>query len=312
MKNLFDYATKELSQDAFLMWMFDSWEDKDLQPVVENLIRKFCNKEFKEIRNIEVQPQWHKIDVSIHFDADGVKQHIFIEDKTTSLEHNQLSVYSGEIKKEYDDNNCYKVFYKTSLISPQEKERIYNAEWVNIYDVFDICDFFSKFSDTKNIILSQYIEHIKKQAALCKNTDVPNCTDKKEALQQWTGFFAQFSSKISEKYKYDIQIKNGSYATLTIWKADDNIGEDKKRSYPTLEICSKDCKVNILCRDARDTTKRETVGELVLQKDGPFKKSIGTGKICVAKNYFSSKEDLESGFDELFEIYELVLNEWQK
>ena len=27
MENLFDYATKELSQDAFLRWLFESWNE---------------------------------------------------------------------------------------------------------------------------------------------------------------------------------------------------------------------------------------------------------------------------------------------
>ena len=41
MKNLFDYATKELSQDAFLCWLFESWEDADLKEVAFGLLRKF-------------------------------------------------------------------------------------------------------------------------------------------------------------------------------------------------------------------------------------------------------------------------------
>lgn len=32
-KNLFDFATKELSQDAFLRWLIESAEDPDVAPV---------------------------------------------------------------------------------------------------------------------------------------------------------------------------------------------------------------------------------------------------------------------------------------
>lgn len=36
MKNLFDFATKELSQDAFLRWFVSNYEDSKLENIVIN------------------------------------------------------------------------------------------------------------------------------------------------------------------------------------------------------------------------------------------------------------------------------------
>ncbi|MEI3536529.1 MAG: hypothetical protein V8R16_07320 [Bacilli bacterium] len=68
MENLFNYATKELSQDAFLMWLMANYnceEDKQLK----DASRKFICKLFEinnvdinenDILNVEVYPQENK------------------------------------------------------------------------------------------------------------------------------------------------------------------------------------------------------------------------------------------------------------
>lgn len=43
MKNLFDFATKELSQDAFLRWLFENYncENEDVKKVCEKILSEF-------------------------------------------------------------------------------------------------------------------------------------------------------------------------------------------------------------------------------------------------------------------------------
>ena len=41
MKNLFNYATKELSQDAFLMWLFENYDDSELGEIANALLGNF-------------------------------------------------------------------------------------------------------------------------------------------------------------------------------------------------------------------------------------------------------------------------------
>lgn len=98
MKNIFDYATKELSQDAFLCWLFASWEDSDLQDVVISLLKKFGIKvRAQDIYEIRAFTQICKIDVSIVIRTTGTLYFLFIEDKTDSSEHNQLELYDRKI-----------------------------------------------------------------------------------------------------------------------------------------------------------------------------------------------------------------------
>ena len=47
MKNLFDYATKELSQDAFLMWLFANYDDPKIGILANDILGTFCD--FEEI-----------------------------------------------------------------------------------------------------------------------------------------------------------------------------------------------------------------------------------------------------------------------
>ena len=66
MKNLFDYATKELSQDAFLRWLFENYEDPILGEAANDIIGKFCNfRENEKLQALETKTQWNKIDISI-------------------------------------------------------------------------------------------------------------------------------------------------------------------------------------------------------------------------------------------------------
>ena len=102
MKNLFDYATKELSQDAFLRWLFENGFDENcqnekLKKVARNLFNEFTNNEFKdkEVKELITVAQWKKIDVSVWFKVDGMEHLIVIEDKTDSKEHNQLTILFG-------------------------------------------------------------------------------------------------------------------------------------------------------------------------------------------------------------------------
>ena len=108
MENVFNYATKELSQDAFLMWLIANYnceEDKQLK----DASRKFICKLFainnidineNDILNAKVYPQKNKIDIYAIIDIkDKGKYGVFIEDKTSSFEHNQLANIITILKK---------------------------------------------------------------------------------------------------------------------------------------------------------------------------------------------------------------------
>lgn len=122
--NLFDYATSELSQDAFLLWLLE-WgnpcyleQDKNLNAISQTFIRKILGeKDDFEITEVKVFKQQQHIDVlAIINNSDA----IIIEDKTNTSEHSrQISTYTDVIKKKYPDLSLTCVYYKSGNESKQ-------------------------------------------------------------------------------------------------------------------------------------------------------------------------------------------------
>ncbi len=163
-QNIFDYATSELSQDAFISLLiawFDS-PDKNLRNIstdfISSLYREYVIRKFRwsasekdfiysqykkheldmkiEIKSVEIKQQHFKIDVYFEVkDISGKKIIPFIvEDKTWTEPHSdQLKEY---VQKVCDDKNCdahdiVKIFFKTGHITEKDKELTKNIETKN-------------------------------------------------------------------------------------------------------------------------------------------------------------------------------------
>lgn len=196
MENLFNYATKELSQDAFLMWLMANYnceEDKELK----DASRKFICKLFainnidineNDILNVEVYPQENKIDIYAIIDVqDKGKYGVFIEDKTSSFEHNQLVKYNKNIEKIKNIDkldHVLKIFYKSHLIDNEERKRINDAKWKE-FSFDEIYNFFIEYKDVNNIILSQYSKYLEKLYLDSNNKEKPNDNN----INAWESYF---------------------------------------------------------------------------------------------------------------------------
>ena len=173
MKNLFDYATKELSQDAFLRWLFENYncEKETVRLTCKSLFDAFTDNEldFSKVESLNTLAQWKNIDVSLWFKCDKKDYLIVIEDKTTSEEHDQLENYNKKIEEHCNwlvktgknpIEKVYKVFYKTAEISLNEEERIKNAGWNKILTIKEIYKLFQDVVCTQSEILDGYAKHI--------------------------------------------------------------------------------------------------------------------------------------------------------
>ena len=174
MKNLFNYATKELSQDAFLCWFIANYDDEKIGSFSYEFINFITRYDFKngDIKELKITQQEHNMDIVVDLWVGDKKEHyaIVIEDKTTSSAHSgQLKKYAKEIgKKETNANNRRKVFYKVGKLSEQDEKELVNGDegypendrWI-VFDIEKIHDFFSKINETESEILNQYVEHIK-------------------------------------------------------------------------------------------------------------------------------------------------------
>lgn len=240
-KNLFDYATKELSQDAFLMWIIDSHDSED--KVERNVSRKLIKfltgiDEDEKLTEVWVKPQWFKIDITVFITtASGRKTALFIEDKTTSYEHNQLEDYNKSIEKivrweKGKITDVKKVFYKTSTIFGDERERITHAGWEEI-SFEEINNFWQDFINVENMIISQYAKHVTGIYKDSKNLTIP--TDNN--VIAWESYFR---NKIVPIFKNDCDCWTGKtrYNYSYFEARPLGLGDEKM---PYLEIRSRDC-----------------------------------------------------------------------
>lgn len=229
MKNLFDYATKELSQDAFLRWLFENYncENQEVVRVCKKIFNAFTKNEldFSKLEKLTTTAQWNKIDIAIWFKCDGKEYLIVVEDKTTSEEREQLEKYSKKLDKYCDMlvkkgnpiQKVYKVFYKTSKISGEEKERIEEAEWENVLGIEEIYNIFKDVEKTGSEVLDYYVERIKTLNKLWFNYNEFH-------INEWCKNFTIFTNYCDDIIKnypndhYRSRVYQGKYAETFIQK----------------------------------------------------------------------------------------------
>jgi hypothetical protein len=119
--NLFDFATSELSQDAFVCWLA-AWADPGCRAANEPLHAAgtvFVNRllevgrgpKVSEVRSVRVHRQWRDIDVLLVVNGDTA---IIVEDKTATKDHSdQLHRYRAAVTAEYPADRTAAVYLKT-------------------------------------------------------------------------------------------------------------------------------------------------------------------------------------------------------
>ena len=259
MKNIFDFATKELSQDAFLRWFFESYDDPSLKRIVLDFISTFSEGqleddegkrlpiEIRETDNLKIKTyaQSNDIDITVDIFVNEEKYCFVIEDKTTSDEHNQLKRYNEAVEKwtykpdikKPSNQWIYKIFYKTSTIDETERKRVKESGWT-VFDLYAIENFFSKYKNLTRIqLLNDYIEHLEKCKNDADNKELPSQNN----IQQWVSFFEKTVRPHLDKNRYNITIGDHyfGYAYLIIKTKD-------KENAPYLEFRSRDCLNNHL------------------------------------------------------------------
>lgn len=211
MKNIFDFATKELSQDAFLRWLFENYRC-DCPTVREACRRLFeaftegSKLHFDDIQDLKTVAQWKHIDVAIWFRIKGKEYLIAIEDKTASeLHDDQLNRYSKEIRnhnqwwREHENEYPYPerftrqdvfyIYYKTDVIQEADKAGIQAQKW-DVFDIFRICDLLGDIV-SENDVLRDYVSRLHDLRRSAKREAAPREWD----LVAWHSFFIDYAEK---------------------------------------------------------------------------------------------------------------------
>ena len=140
MKNIFEYATKELSQDAFLCCFIANCNDEAISEYSYDFINLITGFNFGvgDIKHVQIIQQGNNMDIIVDFwtsDNKDAKSHyvIIIEDKTNSSAGDNQLVKYAEIMDGWNTNEPgykdrrRKVFYKVNGLSNKDNSEIDKA-----------------------------------------------------------------------------------------------------------------------------------------------------------------------------------------
>lgn len=202
--NLFDYATSELSQDAFLCWLLahhpicqnedSEIKDKDISQCAENLLNELLGKhstELGKITELEIKRQYKKIDILVIINK---KYGLIIEDKTDTSEHgNQLGKYFKVVEKK--GLIPLGIYFKTG--DELKRDEIKRDEIKNKSDEDIECTYKTFYRDellevlkkhkTKNDIFTSFYNRLKKFEEDYKSYENNKVAD--WSSRAWSGFF---------------------------------------------------------------------------------------------------------------------------
>lgn len=186
-KNLFDYATSELSQDAFLCWLAANWdsEDETVHDSAQNLLFRCIqahtddtacnnsksytavdthpNERHEDIQVFKVTRQHEHMDVLLELGYEGRKYDVIVEDKTRSRDHDdQLNRYYGELSIESADVQIVGLYFKSDFV-PERRE--IEDSTSGRYVVMDYNDILGCLSNgSTNLILQSYRDRLQEKA----------------------------------------------------------------------------------------------------------------------------------------------------
>ncbi len=144
--NIFEYATKELSQDAFLCWLFSYAikgidKDNNIKACAIDFLKSFIPEleNEKEIFLTKApEKQFCRVDVLLTVND---KYKIIIEDKTYTHEHDdQLSVYRNCIETKFPDYTVVGVYYKIGFQSDLRTIKENNYKYFGLKTICSILD----------------------------------------------------------------------------------------------------------------------------------------------------------------------------
>lgn len=206
--NIFNYATSELSQDAFILWLLD-WAnpqyagcDEALCETAQNFVQLLLDKTDLEISSVDCKKQEHYIDA---FAVINNHYALIVEDKTNTSEHdNQINRYLEWVKKQkkYSNLELHCVYYKTGNESKHKLTSLQLKYASDLQDRFfriigkeDVLNILKK-TKSKNAIILDYIDRIKHLHELTNAFNKGSCKDWK--WETWQGFYMALENKLGK------------------------------------------------------------------------------------------------------------------
>jgi hypothetical protein len=203
--NIFEIATKELNQDAFITWLLqfadDKYETTDKvlnecgKSFVHQLIRKQLPNFAEQIVKVNAGRQWENIDVWAEIND---KYLVIIEDKTyTSSHSNQLTRYKNIaeewcLKNNYEKPIC--IYLKTGNESQSSLNGIIK-EGFAVFNRIDFINLLQQYTATQNNIFIDFLERLTRIEKSNNEFEDKNIGDWSDS--DWQGFFQYLEREIS-------------------------------------------------------------------------------------------------------------------
>ena len=202
--NLFYYATKELSQDAFICWLCSyaledaDITDKELVKCAHNLVCEFLErgieKDIDHDKAIlkEVKRQIDNIDVLLTVEYIGKIYKIIVEDKVHSSEHDdQLRRYKEKLSE--DNYDVIGIYFKTGFQSNMAEV---NKAGYKLFNRNDILSLLEK-CNSNNDILKAYRDYWNDFENLAKSYRIIPVSEWPD-WQPVNGFYDEMQSILEE------------------------------------------------------------------------------------------------------------------
>lgn len=216
--NIFNFATSELSQDAFICWLcnwvnFDdnilSEDEKKLKLLATEFIEKMLGEKLED-RKVNIKRQYQKIDVLLEIQNKTefitneneknpvVDIYVIIEDKVgTGLHGNQQETYRNLISKKNKKDNGSRakikvVYYK--IYDEDNMERLKENGIDIIFGRKDILELSKKYENSiDNVIFKNYYDYL-------SNIEEDINSYEKKKLEDWNsncyiGFFKELKNE---------------------------------------------------------------------------------------------------------------------
>lgn len=213
-RNIFTYATKELSQDAVICWILNEYNfpESSLYPLAVEFLKKLADFNPEEDGNqVVIKKQLFKIDILVYFPKSG--RAIIIEDKVYGSERwNQINEYKKRLvdcsrnveeKKSIgldylDESKMSTVYLKTGFM--YYIDRLVKADVKIGGQAF--LELLNKYQD-KDVLLDRYIEYL--ENLLDWYEDHKNFADLKnlENFKSWDISKEQFTQYQLMKHLFD-------------------------------------------------------------------------------------------------------------
>ena len=207
--NLYEFATKELAQDATLAYIL-AWADPEyksyqtLHALGRDLLKALLETKAMPlpptIRKVQVETQVNRIDILVRINPDNDANQIIllIEDKVNTTEHsNQIERYLETAEKKYGpDKNFVAVYLKTgnesqrSLPSKEKCGRFLRPDLLKVLD---------GHRKTDNAIVENFREHLQKWE---DETNQWKSLSNSEKGWQVEGFYGALERELSKSPRF--------------------------------------------------------------------------------------------------------------